>query len=378
MKTLIMSVILTALLGQVPARAQIDSAQWPFPKTLSLNCNLGGIYSFTHWEEPNSYEQSVDTSVFQVPEYVMYQLWFTWKNVQKIDSNEWQLANQVATLNLSLDTINHRIDTLTFNYGSDYEEELSFKLKNLYYTASTIGYGDNDINRHLISASYGLNFKDCCEIQTTTYCCTFEFGLFGQTLVPGFLLTHQVNFGTLLQDSSRDTTVTIINYSDSAVAILSFALNDPDSGFAFVDTTVHTIPANESETITVRFTPKQLKSYSGAITIVTDEACTHTYTINLNGAAVPSSVKTSSEDSNFTASLVTQQGHLLLQLSSSYSSAQIDVFDILGHKHASMNKSLNAEENLISLNNLIGTPGEYIVRIQSGNDVRSLKFVIAQ
>jgi hypothetical protein len=89
-------------------------------------------------------------------------------------------------------------------------------------------------------------------------------------------------------------------------------------------------------------------------------------------------VKSASEDSNVTVTLVTQEGKLLLQLSSSFPTAQIDVFDVLGHKITSMNQSLNAGENFILLNNLIGTPGEYIARIQSWNEVRSLKFVIAQ
>jgi len=89
-------------------------------------------------------------------------------------------------------------------------------------------------------------------------------------------------------------------------------------------------------------------------------------------------VSSDSEDSNFTAALVTQEGHLLLELSSSYSSAQIDVFDILGHKITSMNQSLNTGENFVSLSNLIGTPGEYIARIRSGNEVRSLKFINSQ
>jgi hypothetical protein len=170
----------------------------------------------------------------------------------------------------------------------------------------------------------------------------------------------------------------IINYSDSAVSILSFALNDADSGFAFVDTNVHTIPAEDSEKIIVRFSPKELKSYSGGITIITDEGCTNLYTVSLSGAVIPSSAERSSRDPNFVSSLVKQEGHLLLKLSSPYSSAWLDVFDILGHKCASRNQSLNAGENFVSLNDLIGRPGEYIVRIQSSNDVRSLKFVMQQ
>ncbi len=93
---------------------------------------------------------------------------------------------------------------------------------------------------------------------------------------------------------------------------------------------------------------------------------------------VNEAVKGGLEDNNPTASLVTQGGKLLLELSSSYSSARIDVFDILGHKCATMNQSLNTGENLISLNDQIGTPGEYILRVQSGNEVRSLKFIKLQ
>jgi hypothetical protein len=90
------------------------------------------------------------------------------------------------------------------------------------------------------------------------------------------------------------------------------------------------------------------------------------------------SVKNGAADSNFTASLVTQEGRLLLELSSSYSSAQIDVFDIIGHKCATMSQSLNSGENFISLNDRITDPGEYILRIQSGNEVHSVKLAIAR
>ncbi len=384
-KSLILSVIFTALLGQIPARAQVDSAQWPFPNVLIPSCQLSGIYTIQLNEKPNIDSTWSGPETRSVPEWTFQPIQFDRNDVEKFESNEWQLLNSVAltapiTLDLFLDTAHHRIDTLTYQYsGSEMPEEgLSVELKNLNYSDSTIDFGDNDLWRHLCSASYSQLDENSDEYNTIAFCCPYGFTIFGQTLVPGFLLTHQVNFGMLAQDSSRDTNIRVINYSDSAVSILSFALNDPDSGFAFVDTIVHIIPAEDSENITIRFTPRQLKSYSGEITIVTDEACSNAYTVNLNGVVTPSSVQGNSVDSSFTASLVTQEGRLLLQLSSSFSSAQIDVFDILGHKCASMDQSLNAGENFIPLNDLIGTHWEYIVRIQSGSDVRSLKFVIAQ
>jgi hypothetical protein len=267
MKLLIFLALLTLLSSQTPAQAQIDSVQWPFPKALSLFCNLGGVYTF-------STSGTSDTEVIPRPEWNTYPLWFVWNNVQKVDSNEWQLANPTATLDLFLDTLSHQIDTLIFNYGGgggNIEEGLAYELKNLYYSDSTIGFRDNDINRHLISASYSYQFENSNEYQITTYCCTFELDLFGTGLIEAFGAPHQVNFGTVSLDSSCDTTIKIFNYSDSAISILSFALNDPDSGFALVDTNVYIIPAGSSKSITIRFAPSKLKSYSGGITITTDE-----------------------------------------------------------------------------------------------------------
>ena len=213
------------------------------------------------------------------------------------------------------------------------------------------------------------------EEQSTTFCCPNGFTLFGQTLVPGFLLPHQINFGTLLQDSSRDTTVKIINYSDSAVSIFSFALNDPDSGFAFVDTNVRTIPAEDSERITIRFAPKQVKSYSGEITILTDEACTNTYIVSLAGLVAPSSVSTG-ETSLHTLNVIPSvaDGYINIVLPSA--SGSLAVCNILGQQIYSNVTTVKLNGNNLSIDTRSWPDGTYFATYSSKDAAIASKFIL--
>ncbi len=386
MRFLIFLVIFIALLGQLPARAQVDSAQWPFPYPFWVSCSLTGTYNANvegiSFPSETPFDSSWTYHSSTVPEYGFPSNYFTWNNVTMTDSLGWHLANQAATATIEFDSVSHTILQLELNFNLDIAqptESLHYVLHFLHYNDSTISCSDNDLWRHVSSAGYAFGDINAFENETITFSGLDGFGFYGVQLIPGFSIPSTIDFGFQSVGSNFDSSIVLINRSDTVLTIYSFALQDSDSGFSFIDTTAHFIAAQDSAKITVRFTPNETKMYAGNVHIITDEPYALPYNILLLGSTETSGVtQGSSVDSNFTASLVTQERKLLLQLSSSYSSARIDVFDILGHKCAAMNQSLNAGENFLSLNDLIGTPGEYIVRIQSGNEVRSLKFVNLQ
>jgi len=86
-------------------------------------------------------------------------------------------------------------------------------------------------------------------------------------------------------------------------------------------------------------------------------------------------VKADLSDKMFSISLINLNGKLSAKLTSALPSARIDIYDILGHRLVTLTSELQSGENFILLDSPVLMPGIYIVRAQSGSDVRSIKFI---
>jgi hypothetical protein len=98
---------------------------------------------------------------------------------------------------------------------------------------------------------------------------------------------HQVNLS-----KNRDTVLKLFNRGSGGAKIFKFSLTDPDKGFILLDTAAHTLAANDSVNIKVRFAPTKEISYAGTITILTDDGAAPTRQISLNGRGVNSKLTT--------------------------------------------------------------------------------------
>jgi hypothetical protein len=99
-----------------------------------------------------------------------------------------------------------------------------------------------------------------------------------------------VDFGDVKVGGVKDTTITLQNTGASTLNILGYSLVNPDSGFMIIDTSVHQIAAQGSTTIRLRFNAIKAQSYSGTITVTTDESGNGTHQIQLTGLGVNSNI----------------------------------------------------------------------------------------
>ena len=107
---------------------------------------------------------------------------------------------------------------------------------------------------------------------------------------PGSItLQGSLKFNTLGLNETSTSTITLTNSGTTAVHILRYSLSDPSNAFDLDDTAAHTIAANGSATISVRFHPMMAQTYSATITINTDEtASPNSHQVSITGTAAAS------------------------------------------------------------------------------------------
>jgi len=98
-----------------------------------------------------------------------------------------------------------------------------------------------------------------------------------------FNASASVECGTVKINQNANIPIMLRNVGSAPLNILSYTLTDPNAVFSFKDTSLRTIAANDSGTITVRFQPWQAQSYAATVTIVTDEGGGSTFQIQLAG-----------------------------------------------------------------------------------------------
>ncbi len=289
------------LLTATSTRAQIDSAQWPFPDTLDLSCKLSGIY-YTSYYQTFPDQVSWDGYSYQTLVHVPGEedglvTKYTWKDVNTIDSSGWHCSKSAydlsSTLDFVLDTATHRIIRLVFSYsypvdsGSLYAqtEELAYSLTDLHYSKSGITINDSDLGKHLSLAGYQEKWLQPYSEQVQTFQHLDEFEAMGITLSNGFSYPKQVDFGTVSIGSFRDTTVTFQNFGNDTIQIGSYTINDTDGVFHILSSTLRTLPPDSGCNIAIRYQPRTAKVSSGSILDYQNM-----YLIQLTGSAETSDV----------------------------------------------------------------------------------------
>jgi hypothetical protein len=108
-----------------------------------------------------------------------------------------------------------------------------------------------------------------------------------------------VDFQGVAVSSERDTTVKLINTGSAAVNVLKFTLTTSDPAIGITDTSAHLIAANDSITVGLKFVPTAAQSYSGTLTVLTDDNNAPTRTIQLLGQGLKTSLSLSSNALSF-------------------------------------------------------------------------------
>ena len=95
-----------------------------------------------------------------------------------------------------------------------------------------------------------------------------------------------VNFGPVPVSTTAIDTVTLQNTGTASLQIEGYRLSSSFGVFGITDSSSHQVNAGGSALVVVRFHPDSAESYSGMITLTTDDASAPTRTINLSGRGV--------------------------------------------------------------------------------------------
>jgi len=108
-----------------------------------------------------------------------------------------------------------------------------------------------------------------------------------------------VDFHQLNINKTSDTVLKLINHGTAGAKILKYTLTDVNKGFAIVDTSAHTLAANDSVTIKVRFAPTKEIDYAAVLTILTDDNASPSRQISLAGVGINSKLLTNPTSLDF-------------------------------------------------------------------------------
>jgi hypothetical protein len=108
-----------------------------------------------------------------------------------------------------------------------------------------------------------------------------------------------VDFQGVAVSSERDTIIKFVNAGSAAVNVLKYTLTTSDPALGITDTTQHSIAANDSIAVGLKFAPTSAQSYSGTLTVLTDDNNAPTRTIQLLGQGLKTSLSLSSSTLTF-------------------------------------------------------------------------------
>ncbi|MBS1902260.1 MAG: choice-of-anchor D domain-containing protein [Bacteroidetes bacterium] len=112
----------------------------------------------------------------------------------------------------------------------------------------------------------------------------------GNGTISNFDIPSGISFGDQKLNTSKDTLIKLRNLGTAPVKILQYGLTDPSNGFQlFSDTAaVRQINPHDSATIKLRFNAFKEQSFSGTLSITTDEGSSSIRQIQLTGRGVNS------------------------------------------------------------------------------------------
>jgi hypothetical protein len=121
-----------------------------------------------------------------------------------------------------------------------------------------------------------------------------------------------VDFLGVPTSTSHDTIITLQNAGSAGVNILKYTLTDANGVFTIKDSSAHSIGGNSSIHVTLSFKPLAASSYSGTLTLTTDDPNAATRTIGLAGQGLAGALSFSSTSIDF--GQVDSAKHVMLPL----------------------------------------------------------------
>ena len=104
-------------------------------------------------------------------------------------------------------------------------------------------------------------------------------------------IPSSVNFRQVNLTKTLDSVLTFKNLGTASAKIFGYKLNDPNKGFILIDTSAHSIAANDSILVKIRFAPTLSQNYSATLNIITDDAVPSRQ-ITLTGEGIDSKLST--------------------------------------------------------------------------------------
>jgi len=99
-----------------------------------------------------------------------------------------------------------------------------------------------------------------------------------------------VSFGSVPVLTKVMDTITLQNTGSASLTITGYKLSPASGAFGIVDSSKHQVAAGASARVVVSFRPDTAGSYSGVLTLTTDDAAAPSRTINLSGIGVKGSL----------------------------------------------------------------------------------------
>ena len=97
-------------------------------------------------------------------------------------------------------------------------------------------------------------------------------------------------FGSVPVSSTAVDTVTLSNSGAATLNILDYKISPEGGAFAIIDSSGHQVTSVAPVRVAIRFQPDSAGSFSGMLTIVTDDASSPTRTVSLSGIGVKGSL----------------------------------------------------------------------------------------
>ncbi len=195
-----------------------------------------------------------------------------------------------------------------------------------------------------------------------------------------------IDFGKVDLNQSSEKSLTITNNGDETLMMTSINYNNPDEVFSLVGAEqAASIKPGESVTITVKFEPKEEKTYNGSVTVTTNAKNESSTTVNFVGIGNdPSSVAYGSTiDGNFNMTLspnpVNIEAQLNYSIANDNSTVRIYVMDITGKIVTELiNSNMNSGNYNLNFSAAKYVSGTYYIMAEINGSQAQIPVVIAK
>ncbi len=151
---------------------------------------------------------------------------------------------------------------------------------------------------------------------------------------PFSVTPSQIDFGQVPIVTTVMDTITMHNTGTASVTISSYQLSAPSGGFAVADSSKHVIIAGGAAIVVVSFDPAAATSYSGSLTLHTNDVSSPVRTISLAGIGIKGSLAINPPTLNFGNDLVLHDSSMHAELrNAGLASVTVNAISISGQNN---------------------------------------------